>query len=68
MVSLTKERTVVIKVDEGCKIEISRNAIATVLKDATEVDANKAEKKDVNDNKTNTGILGLFKKKDEEKK
>ena len=36
MVSLVKERTIILKVDEGCKIEMSRNAIATVLKDVKE--------------------------------
>ena len=33
MVSLTKEKTVVIKIDEGCKMEISRSAIATVIQE-----------------------------------
>ena len=33
IISLVKERTVIIKVDEGCKIEMSRSAIATVIQD-----------------------------------
>ncbi|AIN93942.1 preprotein translocase subunit YajC [Treponema putidum] len=33
VVSSTKEKTLVIKVDDNCKIEINRSAVGTVLKD-----------------------------------
>ena len=33
IISLVKERTVIVKVDEGCKIEMSRSAIATVIQE-----------------------------------
>ena len=32
-VSSTKEKTLIVKVDENCKIEINRSAVGTVLKD-----------------------------------
>ncbi|MGP1440383.1 MAG: preprotein translocase subunit YajC [Treponema sp.] len=69
MVTLTKERTVIMKVDEGCKIEISRSAIATVLREKEEKTEVKEEKtadvvSDKNDEKTsNKGLFGLFGKK-----
>jgi preprotein translocase subunit YajC len=40
-VTSTKEQTVIVKVDDDCKLEFSRSAIATVLKDEK---AEKAEK------------------------
>ncbi len=40
VVSSTKEQTVIVKVDESCKLEFSRSAIASV------VNADKAEKTD----------------------
>ncbi len=40
-VTSTKEQTVIVKVDDECKLEFSRSAIATVIKDEK---AEKAEK------------------------
>lgn len=40
-VTSTKEQTVIVKVDDECKLEFSRSAIATVVKDEK---AEKAEK------------------------
>jgi preprotein translocase subunit YajC len=40
-VTSTKEQTVIVKVDDDCKLEFSRSAIATVVKDEK---AEKAEK------------------------
>ena len=45
MVSLTKEKTVVIKIDEGCKMEITRSAIATVVQEQKPDVKTKAENK-----------------------
>lgn len=46
-ISSTKETTVIVKVDDGAKIEFNRTAIATVIVDkpAAEVKEEKAEKK-----------------------
>ena len=33
VVSSTKEKTIIIKVDDNCKIEINRSAVGAVLKD-----------------------------------
>lgn len=74
MVTLTKDRTVVMKVDENCKIEISRSAIATVLREKEEKSESKDEK-DVasqtenKDGKTsNKGLFGLLGKKNKSDK
>ena len=47
-VSSTKEQTVIVKVDEDCKLEFSRSAIATVVVDKAEKVAknDKSSKKD----------------------
>ena len=47
-VSSTKEQTVIVKVDENCKLEFSRSAIATVVVDKAEKVAknDKSSKKD----------------------
>ncbi len=74
MVTLTKDRTVVMKVDENCKIEISRSAIATVLREKEEKPETKseensdtqAEKKDEKEPKK--GLFGLFDKKNKSDK
>ena len=66
IISLTKERTVVVKVDEGCKIEMSRNAIATVIQEPKEKVAKEEKDNSVQDEK-DCG-LGFFKKKKYEKK
>lgn len=68
MVTLTKDRTVIMKVDEGCKIEISRSAIATVLREKEEVASHEEKTTDVasdkNDEKTSgRGLFGFFGKK-----
>ena len=75
MVTLTKERTVVMKVDENCKIEISRSAIATVLREKEEEKSTVQNEKsdDVSyekkDEKTsNKGLFGLFNKKNKSDK
>ena len=73
MVTLTKDRTVVMKVDEGCKIEISRSAIATVLREKEEATAHEEKTADVasdkNDEKTsNKGLFGFFGKKNKSDK
>ena len=73
MVTLTKDRTVIMKVDENCKIEISRTAIATVLREKEE-----AKKEDAKDEKTSDVssekkeekrvLFGLFSKKNKSDK
>ena len=74
MVTLTKDRTVIMKVDEGCKIEISRSAIATVLREKEEKSEVKEEKtadvtSDKNDEKqASKGLFGLFSKKNKSDK
>lgn len=45
VVSQTKEQTVVIKVDDGTKIEFNRTAISTVVTDKPAAPAEKAQKK-----------------------
>ena len=60
MVSLTKEKTVVIKVDEGCKIEISRSAIATVIQEQKVEPKATIEKKET---ETKKGFFPFSKKK-----
>ena len=74
MVTLTKDRTVVMKVDENCKIEISRSAIATVLREKEEKSefkdekdvASQTEKKD--EKTSNKGLFGFFGKKNKSDK
>ncbi|MGP1438372.1 MAG: preprotein translocase subunit YajC [Treponema sp.] len=61
MVTLTKERTVIMKVDEGCKIEISRSAIATVLREKEEQKEEVLPKKD--EEKQSGGLFGFLSKK-----
>lgn len=74
MVTLTKDRTVVMKVDENCKIEISRSAIATVLREKEERSEPKDEKDvasqtEKKDGKTsNKGLFGLLGKKNKSDK
>jgi hypothetical protein len=74
MVTLTKDRTVVMKVDENCKIEISRTAIATVLREKEEKSEPKDEKDvasqtEKKDGKTsNKGLFGLLGKKNKSDK
>ncbi len=46
VVSSTKEQTVIVKVDDGAKIEFNRTAIASVVTDKTDkVEPSKADKK-----------------------
>ncbi|MCR4736083.1 MAG: preprotein translocase subunit YajC [Treponema sp.] len=57
VVSSVKENTVIVKVDDGCKIEFNRSAISTVLKSEAELAKEKeeaAQKK---------GLFGFGKKK-----
>ena len=74
MVTLTKDRTVVMKVDENCKIEISRSAIATDLREKEEKSESKDEKDvasqtEKKDGKTsNKGLFGLLGKKNKSDK
>ena len=74
MVTLTKDRTVVMKVDENCKIEISRSAIATVLREKEEKSESKDEKDvasqtEKKDGKTSSkGLFGLLGKKNKSDK
>ena len=51
VISSTKEKTVIVKVDDNAKIEFSRNAIATVVVEKAEKDA-KAAKDDKKADKT----------------
>ena len=51
VISSTKEKTVIVKVDDNAKIEFSRNAIATVVVEKAEKDS-KAAKDDKNADKT----------------
>ena len=53
VVSSTKEKTVVIKVDEGAKIEFSRSAIASVITDTPAAPAKKVKTEEV-ESKTET--------------
>ena len=67
IISLTKERTVIVKVDEGCKIEISRNAIATVIQEPKELSSKeKTSKEEKREEYKEDGVSGLFKKKKNE--
>ena len=43
VISSTKEKTVIVKVDDNAKIEFSRNAIATVVVEKAEKDAKAAK-------------------------
>jgi preprotein translocase subunit YajC len=43
VVSSTKEKTVIVKVDDNTKIEFSRNAIASVVVDKVEKEAKSAK-------------------------
>ena len=43
VISSTKEKTVIVKVDDNAKIEFSRNAIATVIVDKAEKDSKAAK-------------------------
>jgi len=45
-VTSTKETTVIVKVDDNCKMEFSRSAIASVVVDEKSVKAEKAAEKD----------------------
>lgn len=74
MVSLTKEKTVVVKVDEGCKIEISRSAIATVIQEQKE-DSKAKSKNEIEDEikkeenpELKKGVFPFFRKKKNDKK
>ena len=51
VISSTKEKTVIVKVDDNAKIEFSRNAIATVVVEKAEKDS-KAAKDDKKADKT----------------
>ena len=75
-VTLTKERTVVIKVDEGCKIEINRSAIAIVLQEKKEEPNLQSPSKDIPQTKEDnneyseekkSSFFGRFKKKNNKK-
>jgi len=75
-VTLTKERTIVIKVDEGCKMEINRSAIATVLQEQKDDGGHQSSSKDVsqvedegNEDKKEkkSGFFGRSKKKHDKK-
>ena len=59
-VAQAKEKTLVIKVDDNCKIEFNRTAIATVVTEKTLSDDEAGKKKDVADKIKDSG--------DEEKK
>ncbi len=48
-VTQTKETTVIVKVDDDCKLEFSRSAIATVLRDEKAEKPAKGSKKDKTD-------------------
>ncbi len=45
VISSVKENTVIVKLDEGCKVEFNRTAIATVVVDKPAVESKPAEKK-----------------------
>ena len=45
-VTSTKEHTVIVKVDEACKLEFSRSAIATVVRDDKDEKSAKTSKKE----------------------
>ena len=51
VVSSTKEKTVIVKVDDNCKIEFNRSAIAGVETDASVEKKNKSEEEASTDNK-----------------
>jgi len=68
IISLTKERTVVIKVDEGCKIEMSRSAIATVIQEPKEKAIDKSTKEEKGKEEQEETSSGFFKKKKNNKK
>jgi preprotein translocase subunit YajC len=48
-VTQTKETTVIVKVDDDCKLEFSRSAIATVIRDEKAEKPAKGSKKDKTD-------------------
>lgn len=52
VISSTKEKTVIVKVDDNTKIEFSRNAVASVIVDKVEKDAKGDKKADKGDKKT----------------
>lgn len=51
VISSTKEKTVIVKVDDGAKIEFNRSAIATVVTDKPAETGKKADKKTKKDEK-----------------
>lgn len=51
VISSTKEKTVIVKVDDNTKIEFSRNAVSTVITDKVEKDS-KADKADKDEKKS----------------
>lgn len=53
-VTSTKEQTVIIKVDENCKIEFSRSAISSVVVDEKAAKAEKSAKPDKSEKKEKT--------------
>ncbi len=70
IISLTKERTVVVKVDEGCKIEMSRSAIATVIQDPKADSSEKpsCQEEDCEGDEDKSSKSGFFKRKKNDKK
>ena len=54
VVATTKEHTIIIKVEDGAKIEFNRSAIATVIADKVEEKPAKKEKKVEESEKTET--------------
>ena len=46
VISSTKEKTVIVKVDDNTKIEFSRSAVASVMADKAEKTDNAAEEKE----------------------
>jgi len=64
IISLVKERTVIVKVDEGCKIEMSRSAIATVIQETKD----KPAKEEKLTEKQETEKKEISKEKKDEKK
>ena len=67
VISSTKEKTVIVKVDDNAKIEFSRNAIATVVVEKAEKDS-KAVKDDKKADKTEEASAAATEASTEENK
>lgn len=66
VVSSVKDKTVIVKVDDNCKIEFTRSAIASCESDKSEEKSDKKDKKSEKDSKEDSPVQAEQKQTDSE--